>query len=499
MNTTAKYNFTRHMGIPATQFGSVFLFNNGFRVVPVGDPDEDYYKLNSRKSQGYARFLGTRELLGLIDITGTTDKFKEVSSRDKGLVNTEASEELNLFFFDKALKRLEAYVSNVSWPDKLDAETDDLSRILTDQGKNRVIKVLAKLIAGKNIELLDYSESLIDTISIRNESFEDNITHLQKFVENSDSDELKKKVELAITRYEELKEAEEKSRLEAEKEKEIRRLAELEAQKAKEAKNEAEKERDQLSQDLETAEEHIDVVEHALEEEKKRNRFLKQASSVELDTVRNFHHQIGIYSSSINHLIQLKLDNLNRGNDISSDDIKSLLESISFQNQQILTVSRIATLADYRMSAELIQDDIVEFSRQYLENIASQYHPDIEVSWKADGTEWEMEFMPLELMIVIDNLVHNAAKPNTGCSKICFDSMSYGKDRLKIDIFDDGLGFAEHLKLDIDSIFDMGVTTTDGSGLGLFHVKQVINAMGGSIEADLSYEDGAKFTVRFAK
>jgi signal transduction histidine kinase len=80
-----------------------------------------------------------------------------------------------------------------------------------------------------------------------------------------------------------------------------------------------------------------------------------------------------------------------------------------------------------------------------------------------------------------------------------FKSSLYEKNRLQIEVFDNGLGFAEHLKLDIDSIFDIGVTTTDGSGLGLFHVKQVINEMGGSISADPTFDAGAKFIIRFAK
>ena len=499
MNTIAKVNFTKTMGIPNIQFGSVFLFNNGFRVVPIGNSDDDSLGLNSRKTQGYGRFLGTRELLGLIEVTGSTEQFKEGSSRDNGLIKTAASEELRNFFYDKALKRLEAYVSNVSWTDKLDAESEDLSRILTDQGKTKVTKVLAKLISGKNIELLDYSESLIDTISIRSEGFEESITYLQNFAEKSNTQELQNKINTAITQFEELKAAEAYSKKEAERERLSREKAEQDAEKEKEARKEVEHELEQVSDDLDKASQHIELVEIALKEEKSRVRFLKKATSPDLDTIRNFHHQIGIYSSSINHLVQHKLDNINRGQKLSEIEVSQLLEQISFKNQQILTVSRIATVADYRLSAEEINDDIIQFSSDYLENVVSQYQPDIVMKWITDDFQWKMDFMPLDLMIVIDNIVHNASKPNTGCTEIVFKSSLYEKNRLQIEIFDNGLGFADHLKLDIDSIFDIGVTTTDGSGLGLFHVKQVINEMGGSISADPTFEDGAKFIIRFAR
>ena len=310
---------------------------------------------------------------------------------------------------------------------------------------------------------------------------------------------MQSKVDFAIKQFEELKAAEEYSKKEAEKEKLLRRQIELEAELEKRARKEVESELEKTSVNLDKASKHIEVVETALEEEKRRTRFLKKVSSVDLDTVRNFHHQIGIYSSSINHLVQHKLDNLNRGEHLSQEEMSQLLEQVSFKNQQILTVSRIATVADYRLSSEEIHDDIIGFSKDYLENVVSQYQPDIEVKWISDGAIWEMNFMPLDLMIVIDNMVHNAAKQNSGCTKITFSSELYDRDRMQIEVFDDGLGFADHLKLDIDSIFEIGVTTTDGSGLGLFHVKQVINEMGGSISADLSFQGGAKFIIRFAR
>lgn len=499
MNTIAKSKFTKTMGVNNTQFGSVFLFNNGFRVVPIGEPSDDSLGLNSRKTQGYGRYLGTREVLGLIEISGNSTHFKEGSSRDNGLIQTPSSVQLYEYFFDKALKRLEAYVVNVSWVDKLDAESDDLSRILTDQGKSRVVKVLSKLISGKNIELLEYSESLIDTISIRNEGFEESIGYLQNFATKSNAREIQKKIDVAITQFEELKAAEEYSRHEAERERLVREKAEQETERERLAKEEVEQELIVVSEELDKAEQHIELVETALKEEKKRSRFLTKASTADLDTIRNFHHQIGIYSSSIHHLVQHKLDDLNRGVILPKEEIGQLLEQISFKNQQILTVSRIATVADYRLSAETVIDDVIGFSKEYLENVVSQYQPDIEMEWITDDITWQMEFMPLELMIVIDNIVHNSAKPINGCTKIQFKSSLYEKDRLQIEVTDNGHGFAEYLKLDINSIFESGVTTTDGSGLGLFHVRQVINEMGGSINADLSHDNGARFVIRFAR
>ncbi|ODS10536.1 hypothetical protein [Vibrio scophthalmi] len=75
-------------------------------MFPIGEPNDDTLGLNSRKTQGYGRYLGTREILGIIEVVGDSTKFKEASSRDKGFVVTASSQQLFKFFYNHALKRL---------------------------------------------------------------------------------------------------------------------------------------------------------------------------------------------------------------------------------------------------------------------------------------------------------------------------------------------------------------------------------------------------------
>lgn len=486
MNTKAKINFSRMMGVDSVNFGSVFLFNNGFRVYPLGEKDDDSLGLNARKAQGHSRYLGTREILGLIDIAGSADKFKESSSRDQGLINTEAYRELRLLFMDKSVKRLESYVVNVSWKDKLDADADDLSRIMTDLGKSRVVEVIAKLVSGSDIELLEYSEELIDTVNERSSGFESNIVSLTKLANKIDSDELRQKIAVAEKRFVELKRAEQESREDAERERVARLEAEDIALKEIEARESVEKE--------------LKVSTEALEQERKKTLFLRKVTSLDLESVLEFHHQIGIYSSSMKHLIDLKLDELKHKKSLSEDEVRHFLEEMSFKNQQILTISRVATVANHSVSSEVIEKDLLDFCKQYLLNVVSKYHQ-INVFWddRTLDSTWIMKFRPLDLMVIIDNLVHNASKPCASASFIRFEPKVEPKGRLQISIYDDGLGIDEVFSSNVEEIFDLGVTTTDGSGLGLHHVRQVVNEMGGSISVDPEYLDGAKFIIRFAK
>ena len=115
MNRAAKVNFSKRMGIQPVSYGNVFLFRNGFRILPYGEYDDDSWGLNRRAQQGYNRFLGTRDLFGRVDVeTDNVNDFKEVSSRDGGLIETPAYNEL-LSFFSKTHRRLERYVVGVLW------------------------------------------------------------------------------------------------------------------------------------------------------------------------------------------------------------------------------------------------------------------------------------------------------------------------------------------------------------------------------------------------
>ena len=115
LNRSAKNNFTRLMGIEPKNYGSIFLFRNGFRIMPFGNTGDDSWGLDYRAQQGHSRFLGTRDLFGRVDVlTDSINEFKEVSSRDGGLIETQTSKQL-FSLFEIAHRRLERYVSGVLW------------------------------------------------------------------------------------------------------------------------------------------------------------------------------------------------------------------------------------------------------------------------------------------------------------------------------------------------------------------------------------------------
>lgn len=114
-----------------------------------------------------------------------------------------------------------------------------------------------------------------------------------------------------------------------------------------------------------------------------------------------------------------------------------------------------------------------------------------------DIPEGEFNFnLPFQSVVqMINNIIINAVKAFTPCiqdKKIKLLS-SYDENNFYIKIFDN----ASNIPFDnIDSIFDFGVSSTGGSGIGLFHARYLCGLYKGSIEV-CQLEDDKEFNKYF--
>jgi signal transduction histidine kinase len=112
--------------------------------------------------------------------------------------------------------------------------------------------------------------------------------------------------------------------------------------------------------------------------------------------------------------------------------------------------------------------------------ILPDFYSDIKFQVPSDLPEYKTRFKPLEISVLIDNLVSNSLKAEARNFKVQFEVIG---DHLKISFIDDGKGLNSSIS-DIEKIFEKGVTTTKGSGLGLFFVKDLIEReMNGKVQA----------------
>jgi signal transduction histidine kinase len=478
LNRSAKATFTRRMGVEPVKFGSVFLFLNGFRVFPIGEEGNDEFGIDRRKQQGYARYLGTRDVLGRIDVVAPVAIFREASSRDTGLVEGPRTKELDEFVLRHLLTRLEKYVVDVTWADTLDADRSDTSGLSSEQARSRIIEVVRLLVGRKGVRLLNYDRELIDTISDRATEFERAMDGLAVVAEQTGDRALLDRIEKSRRRFEQLREAAAEAERKAEEESRRRAVAEAAAR---------------------AADQRAHVFERKYEQERSRSLLLTSLEARDSETLTLLHHQVIIYATAIQDAVANNLRALAEGDQIDPDDLAADLEQISFQNSRILAVTRFATQANFKMDADWIEADLIQFMDEYVSNVASLYEGGQFATFDPGGNKLVTRFKPIDVSIVLDNLMSNARKAQA--TRIAFTTRRIKQSLgLEILVEDDGRG-VDPAKADRSRIFEKGYSgTTSGSGLGLYHAMQVITAMGGSIGLDPEYEaGGARFLIRLPR
>ncbi|WP_372359414.1 ATP-binding protein [Xanthomonas axonopodis] len=472
LNQSAKATFARRMGLPSVQFGSVFLFRNGFRVFPVGEEGDDTFGIDRRKQQGYARFLGSRDVIGRIDVSGSEEHFKEASSRNQGLVDSPAVKQLHECFWEFCFKRLERYVVPVTWVDAGEKVAEDLSRLLTDSGKARVASAFAKLIDSNEVEVVTYSKRLIGMLNERSSQFEDSIISLRAIAEKTRDPDLFANLERAEKRFQELKQAETEALRIANEERAAKERAQLEARYAEEV---------------------VQKVTEELGEEKKRSLFLASITSLDTEVILNMHHQITIYAGDLRQQLENCLAAARNENGLTREDAEHRLEQATFLVQKILSVSKMATKANFRLESDTIESDLVGFIESYVAEAALPFLSRIGVTVETNGAALIKKFRPMEMAVVLDNLINNAKK--AGANEVKIEIASIDKKNLRIVVKDNGRGIDPSI-VDHDRLFELGFSRTSGSGLGLYHVKQALSEMKGSITVADAGPRGACFEIR---
>jgi signal transduction histidine kinase len=477
LNQSAKRTFTTRMGVQPVQFGNIFLFVNGFRIYAIGEPTDDTFGINRRKQQGSSRYLGLRDILGKIDVEAEIGVFREASSRDAGLIDTPAKLELYDAVMRHVVQRLERYVVTVNWPDALDQHRDDPSGLSSDAARARVISIVRSMAGSRKIKLIDFDRNLIDTVNERSAEFEETMEGLAIVAQETGDQTLLARVERSRQRYLELKQSETEAKQRAVEEVEARRDAERRAASAElRAKQTGVK---------------LELVE-------KQAQLLLNAQAQGSEELQLLHHQVIIYASEVQALARRSMRRL-AGASPPIESVMSDLEQISFQNSRILAVTRLATQANFKLNADKITADILQYMKEYAEKVATLYGDVGSASFNDAGLTLVREFRPIDVAIVVDNFFSNAGKFDAHrMSFLCRKAATGGA--IEIVVSDDGRGIDE-ATVDTTKLFERGYSgSVRGSGLGLYHAKQVVEEMGGSIALDPERQDGkAQFVLRLPR
>lgn len=552
LNRSAKFNFTNRMKIEPVNYGSIFLFKNGFRVQPYGNTGDDSWGLDFRAQQGRARFLGTRDLFGRVDIiTDNTIQFKEVSSRDGGMVETAGYQQL-MDIFTKEHRRLEKYVVGVLWGEAFirnkyftsdnvalkfredllakDKDSDDISVAKSNIGsKIDFIRLIRSLSDEKDVEIIDFDRDLVNVINENLDEIQPKfIKDLEKIAEATGDSDLQKTVTITESAFRKLQQEKDDAEKRVIEEERKRKEAELRAKQAEEEKREAEQkakneEEKRIKAELEKekkekeraiaelnrikaeqrareeeekrkkAEEDKKKVDKELEHEKKQGIFQRSIIGREKEQILGLQHQIYHSSGRIRKNVTELLNHIDKSQ--IDDKMKKYISVISSESTKIESLSKFVTNANFDLTASEIKADVVQFICDYINEIYLPNTPVINSSLKIAiekslDIKHIIEIRPLEITTIIDNFLQNSEKAMA--TEILFKFQKCMDDKLLISVCDNGKGIPDE---NLDKIFDLGFTTTNGSGIGLYNVKSTIQRMKGEIYVISSQDKGTTFNI----
>lgn len=529
LNRAAKYNFTRLMGVDSINFGSVFLFRNGFRILPFGETGDDSWGIDFRAQQGRARYLGSRDLMGRVDVTvEDVSELKEVSSRDSGLVDTPMARQVK-DLYKQCHKRLERYVVGVLWGEsflrneyykneevawnarkelqKVDKDSEDPSFVLHSSFGSKIdfVRLVKTLTSDNNVEVLSYNSDLANFVTSSLEPQDIKlqfISDLETIARRTGNQSLENSVEEVKRKIEELSRQKEEAERKAAKAESRQREAEEKALKAEEmrreaearAKSEEEKRRSAELARLRAENEKIKADNARLIAEKKTKEEATKRKQVEkekqLETLK-----VEFYKKASNPdtdaLIHHVKNNNSRINDKVDELIRYVVDVEDFDKKEEVLVSlsiikklsqKTLAATDLILNCDLAKSDsqkinLPMFLKGYL---AEEVKTTLKCHFSTDVDLFAIYGSKLDLALLIDNFIKNSE--DWHASNIWFSCVRHNND-LELDVYDDGEGLIDSFRQDPNQIFEFAKSgKPTGSGFGMYLIKETLNSLRATIE-----------------
>ena len=443
LNRAAKYNFSLRMGMQPVNYGSIFLFRNGIRVLPYGEPNDDSWNLDKRLQQGYNRFLGTRELFGRVDVeTENIEDFKEVSSRDGGLINTPSAKEL-FDYFNSIHRRLERYVAGVLWGDNfLQKEyfqnVEDAKAVkeqLKEQERDSTSATHLYTNIGSKVDFMQLIKSLVNEKDVRVISYNKELADIVADVDSTDLikigliDDLERIVAASNDKYQQ-------------------------------------EELDKLRASLNELNERRKETERALRAQQEKNRYLSAVRNTSKE-VEDMLHVIAIASDGLDKILKVLIPSIRNG-EANNSYVLERLNRMKLYSDRITQLTKLITKADIKDLRQATNANIVSYTMEYLKKFNGSMYITFDNQIR---TTILKKLSLLDLSVVLDNLISNSSKADAKQIHVTFRNEDA---RIIMDFSDDGTGVDMEM-YNPDDLFEEGVTNrSGGSGIGLSTIKRTM-------------------------
>lgn len=436
LTISAKSTFTRRMGVEPVNYGNIFIYRNGFHVSPYGEFDSDLFSLNSRKTQGYNRYLATRELIGFISISDSRNYFKETSSRNNGFIQNGYFQALEEFYMDFIQRPLERYVQLINFGEMKDKENK--KNIIEQNTKNIEIsqnekEKFKKYIVKKGFEVKEFDENL-DFESNKPEKI---IERIKSFAEKPTEE----------TSHEQVK------------------------QDAK-----------KLEKQFKAIQEENKEVTKAAEESKKQvNNLIHQNKNlIKARDPKSFGEQLTHHITILAERLDFAIDSLIeiKGN-IQSNELYLLnnaLEDINSTKAEMEIFRSLLLKTNYDLKSPGMVNWFELADWYFQDGGRHSYYKNFKVTCTnlSDNGFWNIESSHIQVVMMFENFYKNAFEHGAN-----FIDFEFSENNLSI--INDSQPLDEN---NLVSIFDKGFSTKEnGTGIGLHQIKSFLTDIGFKITA----------------
>lgn len=481
LNSYKKAYFKRQTGLRSIDFGSIFLFLNGFRIAPYGDRGNDWLGIDSRQTQGRTRYLGGRDLIGRIEVEDDEAYFKPISSRE-GLVNTPAFVVLRETFALEILRRLERFVvDGLDWdsiPDSLRNEVrreegldwNETAEQYSESRQKKRNRIALSIMSFANISpdrtiSFWFNPSLLEEL---HEQRAEDLAGLFGKIDAFGGSQIDASVKKGVSQLKRLVKRREEQAREAQAQ-----VADLNVRVVEQGKQ-------------------LHLANRKAKAYEAQKLFLESTTSLDTKRLMAYHHEIALNASIVNNYVS-KCVGLLRS-EAKPAALMTALEKISLANKRILAIAQFATKANFKSATQKEPTDVPAFVEQYIVNVARDFVASgLALDVVNEVKEpFEIKLRRIELSILVDNLISNAGKAH-GQHMVVTLRLSK-PNILQMDFQDDGRGLSSEVPSP-ENIFELGFTTTSGSGLGLYHAKSIVEALGGTIRVLKNKDRGVTFRI----
>lgn len=161
------------------------------------------------------------------------------------------------------------------------------------------------------------------------------------------------------------------------------------------------------------------------------------------------------------------------------DDLKEITKAQKGLDDKMEEISITSVLEEVKSD---IENMIQEADAQFIESL--------EVT--------KIRFAKANLRTILYNLISNAVKYRSPDRPLNIVIKTYALDsEIALSISDNGLGLSENQQSKLFMMFKRFHSNTEGTGIGLYIIKRIVENSGGHIEAQSELDKGTTFTIFF--